>query len=115
MIIRSAHVSALAVVGMALCVNGCVRTVSFRADPVANKTSRLSCLQSSSGVCSFKVADGAAHANAAYRVAVGHSVSIDVPVSGVKVRGCVANKSFPSCSTLHIAPTTIATTGAKGW
>lgn len=111
---RNTWISGLVVIGLALVVGGCTSTISFRADPVGNNETRLTCTQSSSGVCAFNIFVDGTPTGRAREVPEGYAVDVGAPPSGADVRGCVANKTLPFCSTVHIADGTAATTDAKG-
>lgn len=105
---------AVIVASAAALLGGCVSTVSFRASPAPGEASRLSCLESSSGICAFAVT-GAEGTRRTYEVAVGQSVAVPVPEDGAEVRGCVAHKALASCSSVHVKPSTTAASHAQGW
>lgn len=111
---RTGVIQASAALAVTVLLTGCVSTVSFRASPANDGTSLLNCIESSSGVCKFDVT-GVDDGRHVYKVAVGQSVAVSVPDSGLNVHGCVADKALPSCSTVHVAPTTRATSQSKGW
>ncbi|MGS0998726.1 hypothetical protein [Rhodanobacter sp. UC4451_H18] len=107
--------SGLGTLGLALVGSGCTSTISFRADRARNDGTRLTCIQSSSGACAFKVFVDGTQTGRAQEVPEGHAVVMGAPPSGAEVRGCVANRTLASCSTVHVAAGTTATTAAKGW
>lgn len=112
---RSGLVQGLAAFVLASALTGCVSTVSFKVSPDNHGRTLLSCAESSTGVCKFNVTGLAPPGTRTYRVAVGQSVTVPVPDAGLDVHGCVADKAFPSCSGVHVAPTTHATSDSKGW
>lgn len=112
---RDTWMSRLGVIGLALVAGGCTSTISFRADPAGNDEVRLTCIQSSSGACAFKVFVDGTPTGRTQEVPEGQALDIGTPRSGAEVRGCVANEALSSCSTVHVAAGTVATTDAKSW
>ena len=111
---RNRWISGSISMGLALVAGGCTSTVSFRADSMGKDGTRLTCIQSSSGACAFKVFIDGTQTDRAQEVPEGHAVVMSEPPSGAEVRGCVANRALASCSTVHVAAGTTATTAAKG-
>lgn len=111
---RSTWIPGSVAIGLALAAGGCTSTISFRADRVGNEGTRLTCIQSSSGACAFKVFVNGTQTSRAQEVPEGRAVVMGAPPSGAEVRGCVANRTLASCSTVHVAAGTTATTAAKG-
>lgn len=101
---------------LTIALAGCVSTVSFRASPGADASSAsLACTKSTSGVCTFQVWGSGAAPTRTYTVAVGEAVPVSLPAGGADVQGCVANKAFPACHTVHVLPGTTVNAESDGW